>query len=193
MRTSRHPMGLLLSGLALAGVVAMAAAQAPPAGGKPMTIGGHLQKPHAKPAGHAMDDSSKWSATTYEAATSDEHRKMLASGKRQRVTGEVVDVSCFLQLGKHGAAHAACATKCANNGQPIGLLTSAGALYFLFPEEHHPRRDGQAEIRTEFAPLMSKTVTLMGTATMVHGSRGLFLGKADLDSLNAAQGGGATK
>ncbi|SRR5258706_864797 len=192
MRTSRQPMWFLLVGVVLAGAVAMALAQAPPAGDKRMTVGAHVQKPRAQPAGHAVDDSSKWSATTYEAATSDEHRKVLASGKRERVTGEVVDVSCFLQLGKHGAAHVACATKCANNGQPIGLLTGAGALYFLFPEEHHPRRDGQAEVRTALVPLMGKTVTLMGTATLVHGSRGLFLGKADLDSLNAAQGGAAT-
>jgi hypothetical protein len=189
MRANRRLMRLLLAGAVLAGAAAPANAQAPPAGGQGITVGGHIQKPRAQPAAAAMGDSSKWSATTYEAATSDEQRKVLASGKRERVTGEVVDVSCYLQLGKHGAAHAACATKCATNGQPIGLLTSAGTLYFLFPEEHHPRRDGQAEIRTALIPRMGKTVTLMGTATTVRGSHGLFLGKADLDSLNAATSG----
>jgi hypothetical protein len=175
---------------ALAGAAAVAFAQAPPPGAQPMTVGGHITKPRAQPAG-AMSDSSKWSATTYEAATSDEHRKVLAGGKRVRVSGEVVDVSCYLQLGKHGAAHVACATKCATNGQPIGLLTTGHTLYFLFPEEHHPRRDGQAEIRTALIPLMGKTVTLTGTATTVGGSRGLFLGSAELDSLKAMGGGEA--
>ena len=131
--------------------------------------------PHA-----AMSDSSKWSATTYAAASTAEHRKVLASGRRVRVIGEVIDVSCYLQLGKHGAGHKACAAKCAGNGQPIGLLTSANTVYFLFPEEHHPRRDGQAEIKTTMIPLMGKTITVNGTATMVRGSRGLFLNSADL-------------
>jgi hypothetical protein len=190
MRTNRDLMRLLIAGVALACVAAVAAGQEP-AEKKPMTVGDHVKKPHAQPAGHAMMDSSMWSSTTYEAATADEHRKVLASGKRERVSGEVVDVSCYLQLGKHGAAHVACATKCATNGQPIGLLTSAGTLYFLFPEEHHPRRDGQAEIRTALIPQLGNTVSLMGTATMVHGSRGLFLKSADLDSLKAAGSGTA--
>jgi hypothetical protein len=127
-----------------------------------------------------MSDSSKWSATTYAAASTAEHRKVLASGKRVQVTGEIIDVSCYLELGKHGAGHESCAAKCAGNGQPIGLLTRANTVYFLFPEEHHPRRDGQAEIKTAMIPLMGKTVTLSGTATMVRGSRGLFLNSADL-------------
>jgi hypothetical protein len=133
-----------------------------------------------------MSDSSKWSATTYAAATTAEHRRVLASGKRVNVTGEVIDLSCYLELGKHGAGHEACAAKCAGNGQPIGLLTSAKTVYFLFPEEHHPRRDGQVEIKTAMIPLMGKTVTVAGTATMVRGSRGLFLSGADLANLKVA-------
>jgi len=176
------PLGILLLGVAAA--TATAQTQAPPA--KPVTVGESIRKPRARPAREAPD-SARWSATTYEAATTAEHRQVLASGKRVRVTGEVVDVSCYLQLGKHGAGHEACATKCATNGQPIGLLTANGTLYFLFPEEHHPRRDGQAEIRTRLIPLMGKTVTMEGTATLVRGSRGLFLRAADLDSLAASR------
>jgi hypothetical protein len=56
--------------------------------------------------------------------------------------GEIVDFSCYIQLGKHGEKHRACGQKCVNNGQPIGLLTKDGALYMLMPEEHDPRRDG---------------------------------------------------
>lgn len=187
MRMNRDLVRILMVSAVLASMAAVATAQAPPAGGT--TVGGHMKKPHAQSAGHAMMDSSMWSATTYEAASSDEHRKVLAGGKRESVTGEVVDISCYLQLGKRGAAHIACGTKCATNGQPIGLLSKAGTLYFLFPEEHHPRRDGQAEIRTALIPQMGKTVTLKGTVTMVHGSRGLFLKSADLGSMSAPASG----
>jgi len=190
MLTKPGLIRLAIAGAVVASAVAVTAAQAPAASDQAMTVGGNITKPRARPAG-GMSDSSKWSATTYEAATSDEHRKVLAGGKRVRVTGEVVDVSCYLQLGKHGAAHVACATKCATNGQPIGLLTANHTLYFLFPEEHHPRRDGQAEIRTTLIPLMAKTVTLTGTATLVRGSRGLFLNSAELGNIKVVEGGEA--
>lgn len=181
---------LAIAGAVLAGATAVALAQAPASSSQGMTVGGNITKPLARPAGQ-MSDSSKWSATTYEAATSEEHREMLERGRRVRVTGEVVDISCYLQLGKHGAAHVACATKCATNGQPIGLLTTDRTLYFLFPEEHHPRRDGQAEIRTTLIPLMGKAVTLSGTATLVRGSRGLFLNSAELGNIKVVEGGEA--
>jgi hypothetical protein len=184
MLTKPGLIRLAIAGAVLAGAAAVAIAQAPPASTQGTTVGGHITKPRAQPAS-AMSDSSKWSATTYEAATSEEHRQVLAEGKRLRVTGEVVDVSCYLQLGKHGAAHVACAKKCATNGQPIGLLAADHTLYLLFPEEHHPRRDGQAEIRTVMIPLMGDTVTIMGTATSVRGSCGLFLKSADLERLKA--------
>ena len=128
-------------------------------------------------------DTSRWSATTYEAATSNENRKTLAGGRRKSITGEVVDVSCYLELGKHGTAHAVCAAACVLHGQPIGLLTKYHHLYILFPEEHHPRRDGKAEIMSVFIPLMGQTVSLTGTSSKVRGARNLFLSKADIESI----------
>ena len=40
--------------------------------------------------------------------------------------GEIVDFSCYIQLGKHGEKHRSCGQKCVANGQPIGLLTADG-------------------------------------------------------------------
>ena len=57
-------------------------------------------------------------------------KKVLESGKVATVTGEVVDVSCYLQLGKRGEAHVPCGTKCITNGQPIGI--SHGAAFYPF-------------------------------------------------------------
>jgi hypothetical protein len=164
MRARWLLLWLLIVGAMQAGVAALAAAQA--------------------------SDTLKWSPTTYEAATSKENRTMLSRGRRRRITGEVVDVSCYLQLGKHGTAHAVCAAACVLHGQPIGLLTPNHTLYILFPEEHHARRDGNAEIMSVFIPLMGQTVTLTGTATNVRGTRDLFLTKADLGSLKVAAAAG---
>ncbi len=40
------------------------------------------------------------------------------------ITGEPVDISCFLS-GKAGEAHAACAKSCAEKGQPIGIAAKS--------------------------------------------------------------------
>src|SRR5258705_2302174 len=114
---------------------------------------------HMDPSHAALGKPGKWSATTLEAATADANKKVLATGRPATVTGEVVDVSCYLQLGKRGEAHIACGTKCINNGQPIGLVDAKDNLYLLFAEEHHPRRDGQVTLKDAFLPLLAKQVT----------------------------------
>jgi hypothetical protein len=92
----------------------------------------------------------------------------------------VVDVSCYLQLGKRGAAHVACGSKCIANGQPIGLVDAEGNLYIVMPEEHHPRRDGQVQLKTVLGPMLAKTVTLTGMMTEMKGYRALFVQAAEI-------------
>jgi hypothetical protein len=120
-------------------------------------------------------DSARWTATTYEAATSEAHKKALSNGKVATVTGEVVDVSCYLQMGKRGEAHVACGSKCIANGAPIGIVDDDDNLYIVMAEEHHPRRDGQVELKTVLGPLLAKTVTTTGMVTEMKGYRALFL------------------
>ena len=139
-----------------------------------------LQAAPVKPIVLGNAETAKWSATTLEAATSEAHKKVLEGGKVATVTGEVVDVSCYLQLGKRGEAHVACGTKCINNGQPIGVVDADGNLYIVMAEEHHPRRDGQVELKTVLGPLLAKTVTLTGMMTEMKGYRALFVQAAEL-------------
>ncbi len=53
------------------------------------------------------------------------------AGATKSVTGEVVDLGCYLGHAAKGAGHKECGTKCVANGMPMGLLTSKGALYVL--------------------------------------------------------------
>src|SRR5579871_44739 len=68
-----------------------------------------------------------WSTTT---VTSSIMGKPV-EGKTTTVIGEVIDLSCYLQVGKHGDKHRDCGQKCVRNGQPVGLLTEDGAVYML--------------------------------------------------------------
>src|ERR1022692_3666450 len=68
-----------------------------------------------------------WSATTIGAAIDGKAN----TGTVTTVRGEIVDFSCYLEVGKHGEKHRGCAQRCLTNGQPIGLLTQNGNLYML--------------------------------------------------------------
>ena len=116
-----------------------------------------------------------WTSTTIESASTPTHRKVLRHGRLKTITGEVVDVSCFLQLGKRGEAHIPCGQKCVRNGQPVGILTDAGKLYLVIPEEHHPRRDGQVSLKEQFAELMAKRVTVSGMVVTYSDYRVIFV------------------
>ena len=120
-------------------------------------------------------DSAKWTQTTHEAAATDANKTWLAKGQAQSVEGEVVDVSCYLQLGKTGPAHADCGAKCVRNGQPIGILTSSKELYLVMPEEHHPRRDGQTNIRDAFANAMGQQVKVTGMVQQMPQGKAIFV------------------
>lgn len=50
------------------------------------------------------------------------------------VSGEIVDLACYLARGGKGAEHAACAVKCAEMGQPVGLASSDGKVYLLMAD-----------------------------------------------------------
>jgi hypothetical protein len=129
---------------------------------------------------YGSKDSAKWTPTTNEAAATPENKAWLAKGTEQTVQGEVVDVSCYLQLGKTGPKHADCGAKCVRNGQPIGLLTSSKELYLVIAEEHHPRRDGQTNIRDAFAKEMGNQVKVTGMVQQTPQGKAIFVNNMEV-------------
>lgn len=113
-----------------------------------------------------------WTATTVAAGVD----KQPQPGKPVTVVGEIVDFSCYLQLGKHGEKHRACGQKCVANGQPIGLLTQSGMLYMLMPEEHDPRRDGGVDAKASASEHMGHIVEVNGTeSAAVNGYHAIYV------------------
>lgn len=115
--------------------------------------------------------SEPWTTTTVAAGVDNKPQP----GKPITVVGEVVDFSCYLQLGKHGEKHRSCGQKCVQNGQPIGLLTKEGTLYMLMPEEHDPRRDGGVDAKASGSDHMGHIVEVSGTEASVNGYRAIFV------------------
>lgn len=79
----------------------------------------------------------------------------------QTITGEVVDLMCYLDHGAHGSSHASCAQECIGSGGPVGLLTSDNQLYLIIGK-HEP-------MNKELAPLAAKTITLTGKVVERNG------------------------
>lgn len=118
-----------------------------------------------------VKSAQPWSATSIAAGVSQKPEP----GHDVEIVGEVVDFSCYLQLGKHGEKHRACGQKCVQNGQPIGLLKADGTLYMLMPEEHDARRDGGVDARPSASDHMGQIVKVIGTETSHNGYRAVYV------------------
>ncbi len=79
--------------------------------------------------------------------------KAASSAAEKTVTGEVVDLMCYLDHGATGDKHSACAGKCIKNGGPAGIVSDGKA--YLVVGEHKA-------INEELSPLAGKTITIKG-------------------------------
>lgn len=120
-------------------------------------------------------EEAKWTETTVKAGSTPENKKALESGKPVTVTGEVVEVSCYMQLRKRGTAHLDCGKECIRNGQPIGIVDKDGTLYIIMAEQHDPRRRGEVDIKRTFMPLLATTVTVSGMEADYQGVKALYV------------------
>jgi hypothetical protein len=98
--------------------------------------------------------------------------KMMSKQKAKEVslTGEVVDVSCYLQSGARGEGHKACAVACAKAGGPLGILTKSGKLYVsVLPDDH------LAGPNQKLMDYIAENVTVKGVVRSKGGVNGLMI------------------
>jgi hypothetical protein len=87
-------------------------------------------------------------------AIAQEHEHSADAGASKEVTGEVVDMMCYVDHNAVGEKHGqSCGAKCINNGGPVGIVSDGKA--YLVVGEHKPMNDQLAEY-------CGKTVTLKG-------------------------------
>ena len=85
------------------------------------------------------------------------------AGTTVTVTGEVVDMACYLDHGAQGEKHADCAKMCIESGLPVGIKDKSGKTYLLIGE-HKP-------LNKELAPFAAKTITVKGKLVERDGFR----------------------
>lgn len=94
--------------------------------------------------------------------------------KSATITGELVGMGCYLDHGARGEKHASCATRCIDNGMPMGLLTASNELYLVTVD--HDDADPYNWLKKEAA----KTVTVTGPVIERNGMKGIDVKSAKL-------------
>jgi hypothetical protein len=84
-----------------------------------------------------------------------------AKTKEVTLTGEVVDITCFVDHDGTGEKHASCAQKCISGGNPVGLLVK-DTLYLIVMSSHEPPN-------AKMAPYAGKLVQVTGKAAAKNG------------------------
>lgn len=82
------------------------------------------------------------------------------AGATQTITGEVVDLMCYLDHGAKGEKHKGCAEKCIKNGGPVGLLS--GDQVYLVIGDHEPINDKLASKAAQTITVKGKVVERSG-------------------------------
>jgi hypothetical protein len=86
--------------------------------------------------------------------TASDHHVAATSSGSITVTGEVLDMACYLDHGAQGDKHADCAKTCIEGGLPVGIKSADGKTYLLIGE-HKP-------LNKQLAPYAAKTITVKG-------------------------------
>ena len=87
------------------------------------------------------------------ALAEEQGKDSLDASASKEVTGEVVDMMCYVDHNATGEKHAGCAAKCIKGNGPVGIVSNGKA--YLIVGDHKPMNEALAE----FA---GKTITVKG-------------------------------
>lgn len=86
-------------------------------------------------------------------AHDEQGKENLDASATKEVTGEIVDMMCYVDHNAMGEKHAGCAAKCIKGGGPVGIVSDGKA--YLIVGDHKPMNDALAEYA-------GKTITVKG-------------------------------
>ncbi len=85
------------------------------------------------------------------------------------VTGEILDMKCYMSSGAHGDGHKDCAASCVKRGAPMGILTDEDKVYLLI-------EDGKkSEAYEDAKKHAGEKVTITGTVAEKGGVQALIV------------------
>jgi hypothetical protein len=91
-----------------------------------------------------------------------ESRHSVAGPQEIVVTGEVLDMTCYIASNLSGPDHAKCARICIRSGEPAGIKAQDGKVYLLTGEPGH-------SVNAELAEYAAQVVTIKGKQSVRDG------------------------
>jgi hypothetical protein len=92
-----------------------------------------------------------------------ERRQASVAGPQEiLVTGEVLDMTCYIANNLSGPDHAKCAKICIRSGEPAGIKAQDGKVYLLTGEPGH-------SVNAELADYAAQVVTIKGRQSVRDG------------------------
>ena len=83
------------------------------------------------------------------------------------VSGELVDMGCYMIHEGKGKKHAKCAGACVTGGAPLGLLTKEGKLYLVVGDHDDQKPYVEAKVLAGSNAAISGTVITRGGLTAI--------------------------
>ena len=93
---------------------------------------------------------------------SERRHRSVAGAQEILVTGEVLDMTCYIAYNLTGPDHAECARVCIRNGLPVGIKAQDGKVYLLTGQPGH-------SVNAELADYAAKIVTIKGKQSIRNG------------------------
>ena len=88
--------------------------------------------------------------------------RFVAAAQEILVTGEVLDMTCYIASNLSGPDHAKCARICIKSGEPAGIKAQDGKVYLLTGEPGH-------SVNAQLAEYAAQVVTIKGKKSVRDG------------------------
>lgn len=87
------------------------------------------------------------------------------------MSGEILDMACYMAKGAKGPGHRTCARMCVKKGAPMGILTDEGDVYLLVDDHDNPDPyEALKKLAGEKARVKGKKFSRGGVAAIVVGA-----------------------
>ena len=84
------------------------------------------------------------------------------------VTGEILDMACYLDHGARGKDHKDCAETCIESGLPVGIKSDKDGKTYLIIGAHKPLNEQLAKHAAETTTIRGKLVTRDGISMIAN-------------------------
>ena len=102
-----------------------------------------------------------------------EHSHEHQGGKTAQITGQVVDIACFVGHNSSGPSHAKCAEACARAGNPLAIYDEATKTLYLPVSMDHKNPNAK------LMGFIEKKVKVSGTVMEKAGLKGIAIEKVE--------------